>query len=75
LEPLSGEQRLELNPPVARRLTPAGTFTKDNGCFSLLLTQQEDGAALPTYGRSGIIRGAVFLKDREDILAVILKVP
>jgi hypothetical protein len=73
-EPLAGEQRLELNPPVARRPIPAGTFTCESKRASLLLTQQEDGAAMPTYGRNGTIRGVLFLKSTDDILAVTLKV-
>jgi hypothetical protein len=73
-EPLVGEQRLELNPPVARRQIPTGTFTRQSKQISLLLTQQEDGAVLPTYGRKGTIRGVVFLKDTEDISTVTLKV-
>jgi hypothetical protein len=73
-EPLAGERRLEHSPPVAHRPIPTGIFTKDNGRVSLLLTQQEDGAALPTYGRNSIIRGVVFPKDTEDVFAVTVKV-
>ena len=74
-EPLVNEQRLEFNPPVARRPIPTGTFTRESKQITLLLTQQEDGAPLPTYGRKGTIRGVVFLKDTEDISTVTLKVP
>jgi len=34
--------------------------------------QQEDGAALPTYGSNGVIQE---LKDTDDIAAVTIKVP
>ena len=74
-EPLAGEQRLELNQPqVTRHAIRSETFTRENRSVSLLLTQQENGVTLPTYGRNGTIRGVVFLKDTEDILAVTLKV-
>jgi hypothetical protein len=73
-EPLAGEQRLQLNPPVLHRPIPDGTFTRENGRVSLLLTQQEDGALLPTYGRNATIRGVLFLKNTDKIFAVTLKV-
>jgi len=73
-EPLAGERRLEHSPPVAHRPIPTGIFTKDNGRVSLLLTQQEHGAALPTYGRNSIIRGVVFPKHTENVFAVTVNV-
>lgn len=73
-EPSSGEQRLELTPRVARRPTPNGTFTREKGRVSVLLTEQEDGIALPTYSRNDSVRGVVFLKDTEGVAAVAVKV-
>lgn len=74
LEPLLGERRLEHNPRVAPRSTPSGTFHKCNSRVAILLTEQESGASFPTYGRNARIRGEVFMKERDDISAVTLKV-
>lgn len=74
LEVLDGEHRLEYTPPTARRPIPTGTFTKANRRVSLILTDQEEGVDFPTYGRNATIRGEVFLKDRENIDNVTVKV-
>lgn len=74
LEPLLGERRLEHNPRVAPRRIPTGTFQKCNSRVAILLTEQEDGASFPTYGRNAKIRGEVFMKDCDDIFAVTVKV-
>lgn len=75
-EPLVGEHRLEYIAPAAHSPTRTGTFSTANGHIALLLTGQEDGASVPTYGRNCVIRGEVFLKlkDRENISSVTLKV-
>lgn len=42
--------------------------------MSVILTDQDDGAALPTYGRNDTVKGILHLKDTKDVTRVSVKV-
>ena len=73
VEPRDGEQRLELmTRPVPS--TPRGTFTKKTRSFTVVLSEQEPDAAVPTYSRHAMIKGEIGIVDATDVLAVTVKV-
>ncbi|KAK0223715.1 hypothetical protein IW262DRAFT_1447533 [Armillaria fumosa] len=53
---------------------PTGTFLKHRGNVTVILTEQEDGIATPSYGRGGKIQGGILLERSEDISRVKLKI-
>lgn len=72
-EPGCNEQRLQHTPRFNLPI-PTGTFTKKSGKVTVTLLEQEDGAEIPTYGRYGLISGAVYLEKCEMVTRVSLKV-
>lgn len=72
-EPQAYEQRLALNILRAR---PSGEFTKQSkgGGISLRLFDQEEKAAVPTYGHGTPICGIVEVVRPEGVHAVEIKV-
>ena len=72
-QPQAYEQRLALNILRAR---PSGEFTKQSkgGGISLRLYDQENNAALPTYGHGTPISGTVEVARPEGVHAVEVKV-
>lgn len=74
-EPLEDEQRLDF---VARKLsegTPTTVFVKKSGSVTLLLSEQESGVVLPSYTRTGIVRGELLFDDEATVHSVVIKVP
>lgn len=72
-EPGCNEQRLQHTPRFNQPI-PTGTFTKKSGKMTVTLLEQEDDAKIPTYGRHGLISGAIYLEKCEMISRVSLKV-
>ncbi|EKM51698.1 uncharacterized protein PHACADRAFT_261993 [Phanerochaete carnosa HHB-10118-sp] len=72
-EPQASEQRLALSVLQPR---PSGEFTKQSkgGGVSLRLFAQENGTALPTYGHSASIDGAIDIAKPEGVNAVEVKI-
>lgn len=72
-EPHEDESRLICIPP---RSAAAGTFIKKCGGITLVLTGQENGAAVsvPTYTPSGVVRGELLLEDQSTVQSVVIKV-
>ncbi|KAF8158192.1 hypothetical protein B0H34DRAFT_444578 [Crassisporium funariophilum] len=68
-----GEQRLD-HTPRSRRLAPTSLFIKKSGKTTIVLNEQEDGVAVPSYGRHAVINGTLFLEDPESVLKVVLTV-
>ncbi|KAL5487965.1 hypothetical protein ACEPAI_6073 [Sanghuangporus weigelae] len=60
--------------PIVRR--PQGNFVKNSrsGGVVLRLSNQQDDATLPEYGRGGILEGTVELKNPESIQSVEVKI-
>ncbi|KAK0217919.1 hypothetical protein IW262DRAFT_1495307 [Armillaria fumosa] len=69
IDPTNGERSIEHSPHRAGRI-PDGTFIKNQGNLTVLLTQQEDGISSPVYGRMGSIAGAILLSSSEVIIEV-----
>ncbi|KAF7987043.1 hypothetical protein HWV62_169 [Athelia sp. TMB] len=74
-EPSAGEQRLDHTAlrGAARRPAPTGVLTRGNARVSVILTNQHDGAAVPTYGRNDSVKGLLHLKDAKDVTLVSVK--
>lgn len=75
-EPSAGERRLDHTAQrgTAQRPTHSGVRTRGNARMSIILTDQDDGAALPTYGRNDAVKGMLHLKDTKDVTRVSVKV-
>ncbi|SJL03791.1 uncharacterized protein ARMOST_07148 [Armillaria ostoyae] len=69
IDPTNGERSIEHSPHRAGHI-PDGTFIRNHGNLTVLLTQQEDGILSPVYGRMGSIAGAVLLSSSEVIIEV-----
>jgi hypothetical protein len=69
-QPLPDEQRLLYHVP---RLAPGGTWRKQTPKATLILSDQENTAIQPTYGRNSVISGEIRLQDCE-VLAIDIKV-
>jgi hypothetical protein len=72
-EPAHDERRVE-HTPRSRTRPPAGNYIKKSGRETLVLTEQEEAAEHPTYGRHATISGFLALEDRETVSEVVLKV-
>ncbi|KAK0202612.1 hypothetical protein DFS33DRAFT_1384991 [Desarmillaria ectypa] len=73
IDPTNGERSIEHTPHRAGRI-PDGTFIRNRGSLTVLLTYQEDGISSPVYGRMGSITGAVLLSSSEVIIEVKIQV-
>ncbi|KAJ6562878.1 hypothetical protein DFH09DRAFT_1479060 [Mycena vulgaris] len=71
-EPAHDEQRVEHTPRT--RLHPTGNYIAKSGRDAVVLTEQEENAKLPTYGRHASINGFVTLEDRETVSQIVLKI-
>ncbi|KAJ6501830.1 hypothetical protein DFH09DRAFT_1441523, partial [Mycena vulgaris] len=72
-DPAHDEQRVE-HTPGRTRLCPTGNYIAKSGHDAVVLTEQEENAKLPTYGRTASINGFVTLKDRETVSEIVLKI-
>ncbi|KAL0571226.1 hypothetical protein V5O48_010733 [Marasmius crinis-equi] len=63
-----GEQLIQRTPRVGSR--PSGTFKKRSGGTTVLLTEQNDDATVPSYGRHGSVNGLVAFENREHVTEV-----
>ncbi|KAJ6562883.1 hypothetical protein DFH09DRAFT_920630 [Mycena vulgaris] len=74
-DPAHDEQRVEHTPGRTTRLSrPTGNYIAKSGRDAVVLTEQEENAKLPTYGRHASINGFVTLEDRETVSEIVLKV-
>ena len=73
-EPLEDEYRLDFVARQRNESTATGTFVKKSGPITVVLSGQEDGVALPTYGRNGMIRGEILLDEETTVHSVTVKV-
>ncbi|KAF4567514.1 hypothetical protein EYR40_006517 [Pleurotus pulmonarius] len=71
--PLTDEETIEYNPRPGSPTIPQGSYTRQWGRTTLILHDQDEAAAMPSYGRNAIINGEVGLGDNENILSVALK--
>ena len=72
-EPSIDERVLERT-QTFERTVPTGTYTCSNEHFQLTLREQQSNAKLPSYGRHGLIKGDLSLKDLDEIVSVDIKV-
>lgn len=73
IDPTDGERSIEHTPHRAGRISD-GSFIRNRGSLTVLLTQQEDGISSPVYGRMANITGAILLSSSEDIFEVKIQV-
>ncbi|ESK95174.1 hypothetical protein Moror_13809 [Moniliophthora roreri MCA 2997] len=66
-----GEQCIQHTPRC--RLRPSGTFTKQSGRVTVVLTEQPNDATIPVFGRHSPIQGVVSLEHREVVTDVKVK--
>ncbi|KAJ3767559.1 hypothetical protein FB446DRAFT_696162 [Lentinula raphanica] len=74
---LDGEQTLARTSRFHSSSHLTGTFTKHSGEITVVLTEQDEDADVPCYGRQGLVAGSIILDSSlktEDIMAVCLKV-
>ncbi|KAF5389225.1 hypothetical protein D9757_003541 [Collybiopsis confluens] len=74
---LDGEETLAHTPRFHSLSHPTGTFTKHVGEITILLSEQDRDADIPSYGRQGILGGSIDFDASlkvEDVMEVILKV-
>ncbi|KAJ7617108.1 hypothetical protein FB45DRAFT_933455 [Roridomyces roridus] len=71
-EPSSDELLVEHNPRIKARVLGGTRITK-SGLDTVVLTNQDPNAEVPSYGRSGLITGFVDLQVREKVSEVVLK--
>ncbi|KAF9444328.1 hypothetical protein P691DRAFT_807517 [Macrolepiota fuliginosa MF-IS2] len=72
-EPTCGERILERTPRSVRP-TPESTFVKSVGKTTVVLHNQEENAAIPTYGRTATISGSVLFDSDDRTCEVVLKI-
>ncbi|CAK5269997.1 unnamed protein product [Mycena citricolor] len=70
---LRDNERLVAQSP-RHKARPAGSFVKKSARDTVALSEQDPGAAVPTYGREGTVAGFVELQDRELVTAVVLQI-
>src|ERR1700691_879422 len=73
-EPSFDELSLDQTPAIGRLPTPTGTYTKTDDNFTLTLIEQTCGVVLPTYGRNGLVKGTISLRECSEVVAVNIKV-
>ncbi|KAJ6629305.1 hypothetical protein B0H10DRAFT_2208720 [Mycena sp. CBHHK59/15] len=71
-EPAHNERRVEHTPRRAHAHT--GNYIKKHGRETVILTDQDDKAEFPMYGRHASINGFVTVEDRETVSEVVLKI-
>ncbi|KAL0579069.1 hypothetical protein V5O48_002911 [Marasmius crinis-equi] len=69
--PISGETTLATSRSL--NTTPTGTYERRFGTSRVILTGQQAGAPTPSYGRNGVVNGAVEFEDVQTIQRVRLK--
>ncbi|KAJ7108024.1 hypothetical protein C8R43DRAFT_963047 [Mycena crocata] len=72
-QPGNDEQLIE-QAPRAKSRAATGNYIKKSGRDTVILTEQDASAELPTYGRNAHIIGFVCVDDRELVSEVALKV-
>ncbi|KAJ6620974.1 hypothetical protein B0H10DRAFT_2215513 [Mycena sp. CBHHK59/15] len=72
-EPARDELILEQT-PRSRARAPTGNYLKKSGRDTVILTEQDENAEYPTYGRQGTISGLISVESRESVSEVVLKV-
>ncbi|KAK0504260.1 hypothetical protein EDD18DRAFT_1412473 [Armillaria luteobubalina] len=71
-DPSQGERRVEHTPRSGPRVS-SGTFIKKRGRLTVVLTEQEDDATSPVYGREAAIHGALLLEKVDAVQLVQIK--
>ncbi|KAJ3731370.1 hypothetical protein DFJ43DRAFT_1079887 [Lentinula guzmanii] len=74
---LDGEETLARTCRFHSSSHATGTFTKHSGDVTVVLSEQDEDANVPSYGRQGLLAGSIILDSSlktEDIVAVVLKV-
>ncbi|KAK0205244.1 hypothetical protein DFS33DRAFT_1259898 [Desarmillaria ectypa] len=71
--PSQGEAIIDHSPRLGPQI-PSGTFLKHRGNITVVLTEQEDDIATPSYGRGGNIQGGILLERPEDVSQVKLRI-
>ncbi|KAJ7126343.1 hypothetical protein C8R44DRAFT_702722 [Mycena epipterygia] len=71
-EPAHNEQSIEHTPRAGSY--PSGNYIKKCGHDAVILTDQDNTAGIPIYGRHASINGFVALEDRTMISKIVLKV-
>ncbi|KAJ4469264.1 hypothetical protein J3R30DRAFT_3409741 [Lentinula aciculospora] len=77
LHSLDGEETLAQTCRFNSSSHSTGTFTKQYGDITVVLSEQDEDADVPSYGRQGLVAGSIIFDSSlktEDIVAVILKV-
>jgi hypothetical protein len=70
-----GERRLEHTPRSrSAHSQPSTVFIKKAGKTTVILNEQHEGVAVPSYGRRALITGSLILEQSEGILEVVIKV-
>ncbi|KAK0469272.1 uncharacterized protein EV420DRAFT_1258801 [Desarmillaria tabescens] len=64
--PSQGEAIIDHSPRLGSQI-PSGTFMKHRGNITVVLTEQKDGIATPSYGRGGNIQGGLLLERPNDV--------
>ncbi|KAF7972925.1 hypothetical protein HWV62_16582 [Athelia sp. TMB] len=72
-QPAKDECILEHSPSSARP-RPTGTYTRTERFMNLTLKEQAAGAAMPAYGRHGLVKGELAFARPQDILSVEIKI-
>ncbi|PPR00426.1 hypothetical protein CVT24_004487 [Panaeolus cyanescens] len=70
-----GEQSLGHTPRSrSSRPPPTSTFIRNAGKTTIILNEQEEGVSNPTYGRHGLVHGAVVLEQPHTVIRVVMKI-
>ncbi|KAJ6518517.1 hypothetical protein DFH09DRAFT_1194305 [Mycena vulgaris] len=72
-EPADDERLIE-RAPQSKSRPSTGYYIHKSGRDTVLLTDQDEHADLPTYGRHGYINGYVCIEDRDLVSKVVLTV-
>lgn len=71
----SGERLLEYTPHQSSFTRPSSVYIRKEGGTTIILNDQEEGIAIPKYGRQGTISGTLCFEQNDNILEVTVKVP
>ncbi|KAJ7488330.1 hypothetical protein FB451DRAFT_1227019 [Mycena latifolia] len=71
---LGQDERLIERAPHSKSRRPSGNYIQKSGRDTVVLTDQEENADIPTYGRQGHINGFVSVDDREAVVTVVLTI-
>ncbi|KAL0570801.1 hypothetical protein V5O48_011152 [Marasmius crinis-equi] len=63
-----GEKLIQRTPRIGSR--PSGIFKKQSGGTTVVLTEQDDDATIPSINRPGVVNGLVAFEHREQVTEV-----